>query len=109
MDQNPQILELVKCFEGASNIEDDMEARTPLYRAQELQKQMSPEDFYAGLKLAALKVLENGNPNMVYEIADIDSKICQDADVKKAVSAFFQKAQLDGFEDDEELKTLFAL
>jgi hypothetical protein len=109
---NPKILEVAKAVEDANNLlgpdGGPMEAKMPLYRVQELQKEMSPEDFYLGLRSSAINILAKNNPGILGEILRIDPKLAKDNEVRAAVERYLAGAKSKGFESENTADEFFA-
>lgn len=86
-----------------------MDGRGALYRAQQLQGEMSPEDFYQGLKEAAIEAFEQEQLPTVSEIIGIDQTITKDAEVKATAEKYFKNVKDKGYEENEQLKQLFGI
>jgi hypothetical protein len=110
---NPKILEVVRAVQDANSLMNPndglTEARLPLYSVQELQEQMSAEDFKQGLKLAVIWVLKSNKLGVLGQILEMDSTLAQDPELKDAAKQYLEQAAAQGWEENQEVKELFGL
>ena len=111
MPENQKILEVVRCFTDANNMSSPaggvLEARGPLYRIEQLQKEMPKEDFSTALRLAAVESVENGG-GMMAEILNREPEISNDPAVRAAVEKSLASAIKNGWESEKDADGYFA-
>jgi hypothetical protein len=110
---NNLVEQYVNCFLDASKIDDPMEARLPLYKAQETQKQMIPEELFLARKRIILALLANQNYSAALGYLEDEFKdspeLRADAEIKTAAAKAYSSAMTNQLEIAEDIKAIFKL
>jgi hypothetical protein len=107
------IEQYVNCFLDSAKIDDPMEARLPLYQAEKLQKQMTPEEIFLARKRVILSLFDSQNYSVALrylkdEFSD-NPELVTDAEIKIAAAKAYGDATVNQYEIAEDIKTTFQL